>query len=109
RLSGRSVRSVEAHGKHLFVRFDGALTLHSHLRTSGTWGVYRAGQRWRRSARRAWLVMRSAGWEVVQFDGPVLELSSDARTRSDPHLRALGPDVLGERFDGAQFLRRLRR
>ncbi|HEV2074655.1 MAG TPA: DNA-formamidopyrimidine glycosylase family protein, partial [Thermoleophilaceae bacterium] len=32
RLAGRSIRSVDAHGKHLFLRFDGGLTLHSHLR-----------------------------------------------------------------------------
>ena len=32
RLAGRAVRSVDAHGKHLFLRFDGDLTLHSHLR-----------------------------------------------------------------------------
>jgi formamidopyrimidine-DNA glycosylase len=28
RLEGRGVRAVDAHGKHLFVRFDGDLTLH---------------------------------------------------------------------------------
>jgi endonuclease VIII len=59
RLAGRAVRRVDARGKHLFVRFEGDLTLHSHLRMSGLWGVYRRGQRWRRSARRAWLVMRT--------------------------------------------------
>jgi len=35
RLAGRTVRSVDAHGKHLFLRFDGDLTLHSHLRMGG--------------------------------------------------------------------------
>ncbi len=40
RLAGRTVRSVDVHGKHLFLRFDGDLTLHSHLRMSGSWGVY---------------------------------------------------------------------
>jgi endonuclease-8 len=107
-LAGRAVRAVDAHGKHLFVRFAGAITLHSHLRMSGSWGVYRAGERWRRSSRRAWIVMRCDGWEVVEFDGPVLELLSDARARSHPQLAALGPDVLGERFDADAFLRRLR-
>ena len=28
RLAGRSVRSVDAKGKHLFLRLDGDLTLH---------------------------------------------------------------------------------
>jgi endonuclease-8 len=44
----------------------------------------------------------------VQFDGPVLELVPDARTRVDPRLASLGPDVLGESFDEQRFLGRLR-
>jgi endonuclease-8 len=107
-LAGRAVRSVDAHGKHLFVRFEGELTLHSHLRMSGSWGVHREGARWKRAARRAWLVMRTDGWSVVQFDGPVLELMSESRTRLDRRLAALGQDVIGARFDHARFLGKLR-
>jgi endonuclease VIII len=108
RLAGRAVRSVDAHGKHLFVRFDGDLTLHSHLRMTGAWGVHREGARWKRARRRAWLVLRCGGWDVVQFDGPVLELMRESRTRFDRRLAALGPDVIGASFDAAAFLRRLR-
>jgi endonuclease VIII len=108
RLEGRPVRAVDARGKHLFVRFEGDLTLHSHLRMTGMWGVYRRGQRWRRSPRRAWLVLRTRDHDVVQFDGPVLELMTDSRTRFDQRLAALGPDVLAEHFDRGRFLARLR-
>jgi endonuclease-8 len=108
RLAGRSVRTVDVHGKHMLLRFDGDLTLHSHLRMTGAWDIHRMGDRWRRASRRAWLVLRRGGWEVVQFDGPVLELMPDARTRSHPQLLALGQDILGESFDEAGFLHRLR-
>jgi endonuclease-8 len=108
RLAGRAVRSVDAHGKHLFVRFSGGLTLHSHLRMGGAWGVYPRGGRWHRSPRRAWLVIRTDEHDVVQFDGPVLELMTDARTRFDRRLAQLGPDLLDPRFDEARYLRRLR-
>jgi len=108
RLGGRAVSAVDAHGKHLFLRFDGSLTLHSHLRMSGSWRVFRRGQPWRRSARRAWLVIRSGPFEVVQFDGPVLELASDGRLRMDPRIARLGQDVLADEFDERRFLRRLR-
>jgi endonuclease-8 len=108
RLQGRAVRSIDALGKHLFVRFEGELTLHSHLRMSGMWGVYREGMRWRRAPSRAWLVMRHDGWEAVEFDGPLLELRSERSLRSDPRLLALGQDVLGEEFDQQRFLARLR-
>ena len=108
RLAGRSVRAVDAHGKHLFVRFEGDLTLHSHLRMGGSWRVHGRGERWRRSARRAWLIIRTPEHEVVQFDGPVLELMTDSRTRFDRRLAELGPDVLAPELDEQLFLRRLR-
>jgi endonuclease VIII len=109
RLDGRAVRSVDARGKHLFIRFDGDLTLHSHLRMTGHWGVYRRGERWRRSARRAWLVIRTEQHEVVEFDGPVLELMTDSRTRFDRRLATLGPDLLAADFDERSFLELARR
>jgi endonuclease VIII len=108
RLGGRGVSRVDARGKHLFVRFDGGLTLHSHLRMTGLWGVYRRGQRWRRSPRRAWLVVRTKEYEVVQFDGPVLELMTDSRTRFDRRISELGPDVIADDFDERAVLRRMR-
>jgi len=108
RLTGRAVSEIRTHGKHLFIRFEGDLTIHSHLRMTGSWGVYPPGRRWRRSARRAWLIMERGGVEVVQFDGPVLELLTDSRTRFDQRLAGLGPDILAEEFDVARFLARLR-
>ena len=108
RLEGRAVRSVDTHGKHLFLRFEGDLVLHSHLGMTGVWGVYGPGRRWGRSPRRAWIVFRSAGHEVVEFDGPLLELMTESRTRFDQRLAALGGDVLAPSFDHPRFLARLR-
>jgi endonuclease-8 len=108
RLAGLAVRSVDAHGKHLFLRFEGELTIHSHLRMTGSWGVHRKGARWRRAARRAWIVISAGEWQVVEFDGPALELMGESRTRFDRRLAALGPDVIGERFDAADAIERLR-
>src|SRR3954452_11772107 len=108
RLAGQALRSVDAHGKHLFLRFDNDLTLHSHLRMTGWWGVYPRGRRWGRAPRRAWLVIRTPEHEVVQFDGPVLELMNDSRTRFDQRVAGLGRDILAEEFDEQKFLTRLR-
>jgi endonuclease-8 len=108
RLAGREVEAVEAHGKHLFLRFAGDLTIHSHLRMTGAWGVYPDGRRWQRAPRRAWLVIHAAGHDVVQFDGPLLELLTETRRRFDLRLRALGPDIVKDDFDEQAFLRRLR-
>jgi endonuclease-8 len=70
--------------------------------------VHRAGERWRRSPKRAWVVLRAGDAEVVQFDGPVLELLTALRARGDERLAGLGPDVLGPEFDERVVLRRLR-
>ena len=111
KLAGRALEAVDAHGKHLLLRFEGGLTIHSHLRMSGSWSVRLQDDPThpaRRSMRGAWLVLAAGGSEAVQYGGPVLELMTDARARSDPRLAALGPDVIGESFDQRLFLRRLR-
>ena len=108
KLSGRTVTGVDAHGKHLFLRFEGDLVIHSHLRMTGSWGTYLVGERWRRSPRRAWLRIAQGNGEVVQFDGPVLELMTSGRTRFDQRIAGLGPDIIAASWDEDRFLRRLR-
>jgi endonuclease-8 len=108
RLAGRAVERVQARGKHLLLAFDGGLTIHSHLRMTGSWQVYAAEARWRRAPSRAWLVVRRGESVVVQFDGPVLELMTAGRARVDQRLARLGPDIVAPDFDEARFLRRLR-
>ena len=110
RLAGRAVTEIRTHGKHLFLCFEGELVIHSHLRMTGTWRVYPpgTGPRPPRSPRLAWLVLERAGHQVVQFNGPVLELVTESRTRFDQRLAGLGPDVLAPSFDQERFLARLR-
>ncbi len=105
RLDGQEVRSVDAYGKHLFLRFENNLTIHSHLRMTGRWRVLDDD---RPVGRDAWLVIRRGGKQVVQSKGPVLELMTDSRTRIDQRIAGLGPDILAEEFDYERFLRRLR-
>ena len=97
RLAGRRLDAVDAVGKHLLLRFEGGLVIHSHLRMTGAWRVLRRGERWPRSPRSAWLVLRHGEHEVVQFNGPVLELMTATRVRTDPRLAGLGPDLVAER------------
>jgi endonuclease VIII len=105
RLAGRAVRAVDAHGKHLFLRFEGELVIHSHLRMSGSWRVRDAG---REPPLATWLLLRRGDREVVQLRGPVLELMTESRTRFDQRIAGLGPDILAPELDEARFLRRLR-
>jgi endonuclease-8 len=109
RLGGRRVDAVDAVGKHLLLRFEGGLVIHSHLRMTGAWRTLTRGERWPRSPRSAWLVIEHGEDQVVQFNGPVLELVTATRLRTDARIAGLGPDIVaGVPFDEAKFLRRLR-
>jgi endonuclease VIII len=92
RIDGRRLEAVEAVGKNLFLRFEGGITVRSHLRMSGRWRVEPRG-----AARvgRPWLVLRGADHEAVLWNGPVLEVLS--------HPLRLGPDVLTDDLSGIRL------
>jgi endonuclease VIII len=97
-LDGRRLESVEAVGKNLLLRFEGGLTLRSHLRMRGRWVVRpRNGA----SRGRPWLVLRGAEREALLWNGPVLELHGRG-------VRSLGPDILATPPDFDAMLARLR-
>lgn len=109
RLRGATVTDVEARGKHLLIHTDAGWSVHSHLRMDGVWHLYRRGERWRKSRRRAWLLLGAGEWDAVNFDGPILELHRTEDLLRDPVLTELGPDILVEPFDDAEYVRRMRR
>lgn len=104
-LSGQAVTEVAARGKHLLIRTDHGLSVHSHLRMEGSWGVYRPGQRWRGPAFEVRAVLRTDPWIAVGHRLGMLEVFRTAREGTV--LGHLGPDVLGPDWDAAEALRRL--
>jgi len=100
-LRGRTIEQVVARGKHLVIDFSGDLHLRTHMRMNGEWHLYRHGERWWRPRRDMRLVIETADFVAVGFNIPVAEFSTDA-------LRDLGPDLLGDDFDLAEALRRVR-
>jgi endonuclease VIII len=83
RVDGLVLEGVEAVGKNLFLRFEGGITVRSHLRMSGRWRVEPRGAS---RTGRPWLVLRGGAHEAVLWNGPVLEVVTRPRR--------LGPDVL---------------
>jgi endonuclease VIII len=104
-LAGRRVEDVHAEGKHLLIRFEGDLLLHSHMRMSGRWQVFAAGMPLPRSGRpiRALLEVED-GTVAVCFSAPVVELTS-TRAWVSP-TGHLGPDVLVKPLDIAGIVAR---
>lgn len=99
-VDGLVLEGIDTHGKNLLFRFDD-LTLHSHLGMSGSWHVYRVGERWRKPRRQAWAVLRGDEHEAVQFGGPTLRVLRTKRVAIDPKLAGLGPDILDAAFTPA--------
>jgi endonuclease-8 len=107
-LAGRRLERAEAHGKHLFLRFEGRLTLHGHQGVSGSWHVYERGAPRQRPLSGAWVVLSTPTATAAEFGGPRLALRTEAELRSDPRLRSLGPDLLAPEFEAEHGVAALR-
>ena len=66
RLKGRKLESVEPNGKHLVMQFEGGLALHSHMRMTGAWHLYRVGERWRTGGLEFADQQAALGWLAAE-------------------------------------------
>jgi len=107
-LAGRTISSVSARGKNLLVHLDDGSTLRTHMRMTGSWHLYRPGERWRKPGALARMVLETDAWVAVCFAAPVVELLRPGEAERHTTLTSLGPDVLGETFDYGEAVRRLR-
>ena len=107
-LAGRTVSAVEARGKNLLVHFQDGAALRTHMRMTGSWHVYRPGERWRKLGSQARVVLETDAWVAVCFSAPVVELLAPGEAERHEPLASLGPDILGEEFDFEEAVRRLR-
>lgn len=90
--AGETIDAVTARGKHLLVGFSGGLTLRTHLRMSGSWHLYRPGERWQRPRRQARAIIGTEAWDAVCFNAPDVELTREGG--AEPAAVAhLGPDL----------------
>jgi endonuclease-8 len=105
-MDGATLGLATARGKHLLLPLEDGRTLHSHLRMHGSWRLFRAGERWSKPERLAWLVLGTSDLVAVQFNGPVLELLRPGALALHPVLSRLGPDVLDPGFDPLAAARR---
>jgi endonuclease VIII len=104
-LSGRVVREVAARGKHLLLRTDGDVTVHSHLGMDGSWRLHRHGDRWRVPSFEVRCVIETE--EMVAVGHRLRRLEIVRTSAEDRILGRLGPDVLGPDWDPAEATKRL--
>jgi endonuclease-8 len=90
---GARIEDVEAVGKHLLVHFEGGLTLQTHMRMTGSWHLYRPGERWRKAAHLRRALIEVDDWVAVCFAAPVVRTyRRDVAASPDP-VAHLGPDL----------------
>lgn len=106
KLVGRTIEGVEARAKHLLIRFSGGTVLHTHMKMTGSWHVYSAGERWQKPPSQARLVLEAGERLAVCFNAPVVELLAAGGEQQHPSLTGLGPDVLKPPVDLAEVRRR---
>jgi endonuclease-8 len=93
-VPGEEVVEVRAVGKHLLVDFSGGSTLRTHLRMTGSWHLYRPGERWRKPRHRLVARIAVTDWEAVCFSAPIVEWTTTAAlARGSGPIGHLGPDL----------------
>ena len=106
-IAGRTIEGVEARGKWLLVRFSGDLILVTHMLMSGSWHIYRPGEKWQLPRRRAGVILDTDSFVAVAFDVPVAEFHTERSLARHAMLPQLGPDVLAGEFDEADAVARM--
>lgn len=91
---GREVDSVESRGKWLLLYFSGDLILVTHMLMSGSWHIYRRGERWRRGRAHMRMMIANQSFEAVAFDVPVARFYTARTLARNSAIPRLGPDLL---------------
>lgn len=108
-VRGRTVREVLARGKHVLIRLDDDLTLHSHLRMDGSWYLSRAGGPRPRRHPDHLIRVRLGNAEWLATGYRIHDLTLVPRKAEGELVGHLGPDLLGPDWDAAVAVANLRR
>ena len=106
-LAGRTVEKVESRGKWCLIHFSGDLILVTHMLMSGSWHIYRTGEKWWMGRSRMRAVVRTADFEAVAFNVPMAEFHTARSLERYSQIPKLGPDILSDEFTVEGGARRL--
>jgi endonuclease-8 len=91
--AGRTIERVEAHGKHLEIEWDDGVVLHTHMRRSASWHLYRTEEPWRRPSSQLRASVEVEEWVAACFNAPVVETYRRPDLSRHPGFGGLGPDL----------------
>ena len=106
-LVGRLVEKVESRGKWCLLFFSGDLILVTHMLMSGSWHIYRTGEKWWMGRSRMRVALSVEGWQAVAFNVPIVEFHTARSLERSSQVPKLGPDLLSEEFTVESGIARL--
>ena len=106
-LAGQMVSGVEARGKWLLIHFSGGATLLTHMLMSGSWHIYRHGQRWQQPRFNMRIVIENSDYIAVGFKVPVAEMHTTQSLARDRRIPNAAIDVLSAEFDAEKAMARV--
>jgi len=109
-IVGSTITKIESNGKHLFIHFStpNEVVLHTHMKMSGVWHIYRPGEKWWQPESEARVVIRTDVAVAPCFHPPIVELLAANELGLHRVVGRLGPDIIRDEFDMDEAIRRLR-
>ena len=108
-LAGQTVSQVESRGKWLLMHFSGGATLATHMLMSGSWHIYRPGERWQQPRFNMRIVVETSDYIAVGFKVPVAKMLRAHELERAIRIPGGEIDVLRSEFDAAEVVRRILR
>ena len=93
------MNKVESRGKWLLIHFSGGGTLATHMLMSGSWHIYRPGERWQKPASHMRIILENAQYLAVGFHVPVAQMHTAQTLARDRRIPPQTLDVLNYAFD----------
>jgi endonuclease-8 len=106
-LTGQQVERVESRGKWVLIYFSGGRILVTHMLMSGSWHIYRIGERWLQPGRNMRIVLENNLCQAVGFRVPVAQMHTASSLARDHRIPAPTSDVLNAGFDAGQVKARI--
>lgn len=106
-IRGRNLERVEAQGKWMLMHFSGGLILLTHMLMSGSWHIYRPGEKWRLPRSAVRVVLGTEHMVAVAFNVQVAEFHTEESLRRRAGFSTLGPSLLAAQFDESEATARL--
>lgn len=106
-LTGQTVDSVESRGKWLLIHFSGGGTLATHMLMSGSWHIYRPGERWQQPRQNMRILIENSEYVAVGFRVPIAEMHTAASLARQRRIPRGETDVLSADFDVPAAVQRL--